>query len=263
MFYDSHFPHRYPSWIYWMGRHHGGRGFGHFAAGFMGGFGRGGMRFRTGRKLAAADLQLVILALLADRPSHGYELIKAVEERSGGFYSPSPGVIYPALTYLEEIGHVTVEPEGTKKLYHITDAGREHLAQNRETVDAMLAELEHIGRKMEHVRRVFAEEQAVAGEDAGGGHASREHAGVGHGGSERADGERAGRDDVDGDDVGGEDAGGPGAGADRFDPRLLRELRFARRALKMALLQKRHWSRDEVKRIAEILKRAAEEIRGK
>jgi DNA-binding PadR family transcriptional regulator len=195
------------------------------------------MRFRTGRKLAAADLQLVILALLADRPSHGYELIKAVEERSGGFYSPSPGVIYPALTYLEEIGHVTVEPEKTKKLYHITDTGREHLAQNRETVDAMLAELEHIGRKMEHVRRVFAGEQAAADDDAGG------------------------------DDVGGEHAGGSGADtgarAGRFDPRLSRELYLARHALKMALLQKRHWSREEAMRIAEILRRAAEEIRGK
>ncbi len=198
-----------------MGRHHGGRGFGHFASGFMGGLGRGGMQFRTGRKLAAADLQLVILALLAERPSHGYELIRAVEERSGGFYTPSPGVIYPALTYLEEIGHVTVEAEGTKKLYQITDAGREHLAQNRAAVDAMLAELEHIGRKMEHVRRVFSEEQAAGGEDAD------------------------------------------------FDPRLSRELHLARRALKMALFQKRRCSSEEAKRIAEILKRAADEIRGK
>lgn len=221
MFYDNDFSHRDPSWIYWMGRHHGGRGFGHSAGGFMGGFGfgRGGMHFRTGRKLAAADLQLVILALLADRPSHGYELIKAVEERSGGFYSPSPGVIYPALTYLEEIGHVTVEPEGTKKLYHLTEAGREHLAQHRATVDAMLAELERIGRKMEHVRRVFTGE-ARAGEERGG-----------------------------------EDEG--------FDPRRSRELHAARHALKMALFEKRGSSREEVKRIAEILKRAAEEVRGK
>lgn len=199
-----------------MGRHHGGRGFGHFAGGFMGGFGRGGMRFRTGRKLAAADLQLIILALLADRPSHGYELIKAVEERSGGFYTPSPGVIYPALTYLEEIGHVTVEPEGTKKLYQITDAGRRHLEQNRPTVDAMLAELTHIGQKMQRLRRAFA-----------------------------ADAQEAGGDDED------------------FDPRLSRELHEARRALKMALLEMRGSSREEVKRIAAILKHAADEILGR
>ncbi len=82
-----------------MGRHRVGRGFGAFAYGF-GEHGLGGHGFRMGRKLGSADLQTVLLALLADRPSHGYELIKAIEERSGGFYTPSPGVIYPALTYL-------------------------------------------------------------------------------------------------------------------------------------------------------------------
>ena len=83
------------------GGYGGGRSGGNRSGG--GGFGRGG-GYRTGRKLGAADLRLLILALLAERPSHGYELIKALEERSGGFYSPSPGMIYPALTYLEEIG---------------------------------------------------------------------------------------------------------------------------------------------------------------
>ncbi|HEV2332187.1 MAG TPA: PadR family transcriptional regulator, partial [Gammaproteobacteria bacterium] len=78
------------------------RGFGHFFGGHRG-EGMGGRGFRTGRKLASGDLQLVILSLLADKPRHGYEIIKDVEERSGGFYSPSPGVVYPALTYLEEI----------------------------------------------------------------------------------------------------------------------------------------------------------------
>ncbi|MGP0091358.1 MAG: PadR family transcriptional regulator [Xanthobacteraceae bacterium] len=142
-----------------MGRHRGGRGFGHFKAGFMDSKGRGGAGFRTGRKLASADLQLIILALLAENPSHGYELIKAVEERSDGFYSPSPGMIYPALTYLEEIGYATVEAEGTKKRYRITDAGRRHLDQNHAIVQAMLTELARIGGKMEHVRRVFAGEE--------------------------------------------------------------------------------------------------------
>jgi DNA-binding PadR family transcriptional regulator len=123
----------------------------------MGGAGRGG--FRTGRKLASADLQLLILALLAENPSHGYELIKAFEERSGGFYSPSPGMIYPALTYLEEIGYATVAAEGTKKLYRITEPGRAHLAENRAIVDAILTELTRIGGKMERVRRAFAGEE--------------------------------------------------------------------------------------------------------
>jgi hypothetical protein len=86
------------------GRHHGQRrGFRRGGPGFMGDF--AGSDFPGGRKLDAIDIQLVILALLAEHPAHGYELIKTLEERSGGFYTPSPGVIYPALTYLHEIGH--------------------------------------------------------------------------------------------------------------------------------------------------------------
>src|SRR6202012_5708440 len=103
------------------GRHHG---FGDFG-------GEGGRGLGRGRKLAAGDLQLVILALLDQKPRHGYELIKELDERSGGFYSPSPGMVYPALTYLEEIGYATVEADGAKKLYSITDTGKAHLAANR------------------------------------------------------------------------------------------------------------------------------------
>ena len=157
MFYDVH-----PFKILGMGRHHGGFGSGHFAAGWIGGSGRGGASFRTGRKLGAPDLHLIILALLAEKPRHGYELIKAMEELSGGFYSPSPGMIYPALTYLEEIGYATVETEGAKKLYHLTDQGRRHLEQNRSIVDALLGEVERIGRKMERVRRVFSGEEPIS-----------------------------------------------------------------------------------------------------
>jgi DNA-binding PadR family transcriptional regulator len=158
MFYD-----RYDM----IGRHFGrrGRGFGHLAAGFMGGPGHGGAGFRAGRKLGAGDLQLLILALLAEKPSHGYELIKALEERSGGFYIPSPGVIYPALTYLEEIGYATVETEGTKKRYCITDDGRRHLEQSRSLVDAMLSELDSISGKMARVRRAFARDEWAGEED--------------------------------------------------------------------------------------------------
>ncbi len=139
------------------GRPRGG-GFGHFAAGFMGGRGMGGEGFRTGRKLGSGDLQLVILALLAEKPQHGYEIIKALEERSGGFYAPSPGMVYPALTYLEEVEYATVAVEGTKKLYSITAAGEAHLAQNRETAEAILNKLAWIGKKMGRVREVFGGE---------------------------------------------------------------------------------------------------------
>jgi DNA-binding PadR family transcriptional regulator len=137
---------------YFMGHRHG-RGFGIFASGFGGGM--GGRAFRAGRRLASGDLQLVLLALLEERPSHGYELIKALEERSGGFYSPSPGMIYPALTWLEEMGHASVTAEGAKKLYSITDSGREYLKENRDSADAMLGQLEYFGRKMGRVREIF------------------------------------------------------------------------------------------------------------
>ena len=131
--------------------------------GFKGGMFGGG--FRMGRKFAAGDLQLVILALLDERPCHGYELIKILEERSGGFYVPSPGVIYPALTYLEETGLAEVESEGAKKLYRITEAGRRRVAENREMIMHTLAKLERIGEKMAYVKRVFESDRHGADDD--------------------------------------------------------------------------------------------------
>jgi len=112
--------------------------------------------FPGGRKLDAVDIQLVILALLAEQPAHGYELIKTIEERSGGFYTPSPGVIYPALTYLHEIGHTSVEQQGTRKLYSITPEGKAHLEANRANAEAILDALARIGGRMEQVREAFA-----------------------------------------------------------------------------------------------------------
>ena len=148
-----------------MGKHRRGRGFGHFFASDMddGGFERSG--FRTGRKLAGDDLQLLLLALIAERPSHGYDLIKVLEERSGGYYVPSPGMIYPALTYLEEAGHATVAPEGTKKQYRISEEGLRQLEENRVAADALLTQLDRIGRRMGDVRRAFAGDPDEAGEE--------------------------------------------------------------------------------------------------
>ena len=146
-----------------MGRHRGGRGAsrGGFAGGgFAGGPGFDDEGFRRGRKLGSADLQLLLLHLLAEKPSHGYELIKGLEERSSGYYVPSPGMIYPALTYLEELGYARVEAEGAKKLYHPTEEGRRHLEQNREAVDSILVQLERIGRKMAQMRQAMAEGEA-------------------------------------------------------------------------------------------------------
>ncbi len=139
--------------------HRHGKGFGHFFGGFMGGMGMGGRAFRAGRRLASGDLQLLLLALLADRASHGYELIKALEERSDGFYSPSPGMVYPALSWLEDMGYASVATEGVKKLYRITETGRAYLTENRDAADAMLRQLEQVGRKMSRLREVFGAEE--------------------------------------------------------------------------------------------------------
>ena len=143
-----------------QGKHRHGRGFGHV---FGGDFGDAG--FRTGRKLASDDLQLLLLMLIAEKPSHGYDLIKVLEERSGGYYVPSPGMVYPALTYLEEAGYATVEPDGTKKLYRISEEGRRYLEQNSAAADALVSQLDRIGRRMGDVRRAFAGDPDEAGEE--------------------------------------------------------------------------------------------------
>ena len=160
--HHGHTPHHgirhgaHPGGFFGFG-HHFGEGFGPRGAG------RGG--FGPGRKLGSADLQLLLLALLAEKPSHGYELIKAVEERSSGYYSPSPGMVYPALTYLEEIGYASVALEGTRKLYSITETGRKHLADNRAALETLLAQLQQIGRRMRKFRHALQPE-AAAGESA-------------------------------------------------------------------------------------------------
>jgi DNA-binding PadR family transcriptional regulator len=200
---------------YCGGRHGRRAGFGGLFGGVIGGRGFGWHGFRAGRKLGGDDLQLVVLALLADKPYHGYEIMKALEERSGGFYSPSPGMVYPALTYLEEIGYASVEAEGAKKLYRITEEGRAYLEQNRRAVDTILAQLAWVGAKMEHLRRAFAGDESGAAE-----------------GEERPRGWGA-------------------------------ELNEARRGLKAALAAIMDASAEEQRRVADILERAAREIRGK
>jgi DNA-binding PadR family transcriptional regulator len=173
-----------------------------------------------GRKFSSEDLQLLLLALLAEEPRHGYELIKALEQRSNGFYNPSPGMVYPALTYLEELGYATVEAEGNRKRYALAEAGRTYLAENRERVDFMWAKLSHFARKMDSVRRAFAGESA-----------------------EHADSTES-----------AEDASGGNA------QRWLPEFAQARRALKHVLLLRSEASPAEQRRIAAILARAAAEI---
>jgi DNA-binding PadR family transcriptional regulator len=117
----------------------------------------GGEFVRVGRMLAQGDLRLIALALIAEQPRHGYDIIKQLEEKTAGWYSPSPGIVYPCLTYLEEVGHLTSQADGAKKLYTITEAGRAHLEENRALVEAVMERLAYIGRKAEHMRRRFGE----------------------------------------------------------------------------------------------------------
>jgi len=139
----------------------GGRGwrrrFGESFGGEGGGrHGMGGGDFiRAGKMLAQGDVRLLALALIAEQPRHGYEIIKVLEEKTAGWYSPSPGMVYPTLTYLEEVGYVTAQAEGAKKLYTITDEGRAHLEENRAFVDAVLARLTAFGEKVSRMRRRF------------------------------------------------------------------------------------------------------------
>jgi DNA-binding PadR family transcriptional regulator len=107
------------------------------------GMGRAGGRGRIGRLLEHGDLRFVILALLKEKPGHGYELIRALEERSGGAYRPSPGVIYPTLSLLEDEGFVRqVGEAGGRKAYEITQAGLDALEANRGGVEAVFMRLD-------------------------------------------------------------------------------------------------------------------------
>jgi DNA-binding PadR family transcriptional regulator len=106
------------------GRHHGP--------------GRGGRH--GGRLFDYGELRLLLLAIISNAPSHGYELIKTVEERFGGSYSPSPGVIYPTLSWLDDMGYAAIEPaEGGRKRYSITQEGKAFLAANRAAIDDLMA----------------------------------------------------------------------------------------------------------------------------
>ena len=135
-----------------LGRHRGER---HARGGFEGGRmfrhrgGRMGRGFGLRRHFEQGDLRFVILHLLAEKPRHGYEIIKAIEEKFGGLYSPSPGVIYPTLTLLEDLGYARVVPDagdGGKKICEITEAGRTFLAENRATLDEVLARMAEVNR---------------------------------------------------------------------------------------------------------------------
>ncbi len=128
---------------------HAAREFG-FHGGRRHGMGFGGRQRRAERIFDQGDLRFVILKLISEAPRHGYDIIKEIEEKVGGAYSPSPGVIYPTLTLLEEMGFVTVaSAEGGKKLYSITEAGQAELAEKKAVVDGIFARMAALHERFE------------------------------------------------------------------------------------------------------------------
>lgn len=113
-------------------RHGKGRGRGH-------GHGRG-----RRRPLDHGDLRLLILKLISEAPRHGYDLIREIEARTGGAYVPSPGVIYPALEALQDLGWVVAEADGAKRSFRLTEEGEAQLAEEAEALERIEARLESL-----------------------------------------------------------------------------------------------------------------------
>jgi len=112
--------------------------------------GRGGRRSR--RMFESGELRLVLLKLIADEPRHGYDLIRAIEDLTGGEYAPSPGVIYPTLTLLQDMGLIEEAPgEGPRKPFEATDEGRKHLEEREQEVEALLERLRDLAPRGENM----------------------------------------------------------------------------------------------------------------
>ena len=119
------------------------------AAGRHGHYGRGGSDDARGgrrrRVFDSGELRLVLLKLIADQPRHGYDLIRAIEELTGGFYVPSPGIVYPTLTLLQDMGQIEeAAPGGARKQFAVTTEGSEHLAAKKPEVEALFARLSQL-----------------------------------------------------------------------------------------------------------------------
>lgn len=223
------------------------RGFGRIPGMGRGDWGGFGDNFRIGRMLASGDLRLVALFFIEQQPRHGYDLIKAIEEKSAGFYSPSPGVVYPALTFLEEAGYVTSNVEGNKKLYTITDEGRAHLSENREAIEATLNFLGKAGEQMKAWREQMKSEDWP----------------FSHEQAEKFRDMKRGGWPFDGDE-----AAPPVPPTPPTPPRPDRDMRDvipevneARRELKTAISDAVQLGSENQRRVAEILRKAAEDIR--
>lgn len=112
-----------------------------------------GRRGRRGRMFAQGELRLALLALIAEKPSHGYELIKEIEDMTGGAYAPSPGAVYPTLQLLEDEGAIEeAEAEGAKKPFAVTDQGRAELEDRKDEVEGLMRRLGRHGERTTTVR---------------------------------------------------------------------------------------------------------------
>jgi DNA-binding PadR family transcriptional regulator len=139
----EHFREKHWGHIHDEGQHrHRHGGFGGRWEGFERGFGGGGRE----RFFDNGQLRLVILQLIAEKPSYGYEIIKAIEERLSGGYAPSPGVVYPTLTLLEEEGLAISSTEGNKRLYTATEEGKACLKANEPMLKAIFGRIQEAGR---------------------------------------------------------------------------------------------------------------------
>jgi len=116
--------------------------------GWSGGRGRGR---RARRMFEGGELRLVLLKLIADEPRHGYDLIRAIEEMTGGEYAPSPGVVYPTLTLLQDMGFIDeAAGEGPRKPFKATDEGRAHLEERAEEVEGLIERLSDLKPRSDH-----------------------------------------------------------------------------------------------------------------
>ncbi len=145
---SHHGGHRHPHWMM-VGR--GGRGSGWGGRGPFGRHRGGPFGGRGSRMFDSGALRLVVLGLIAEEPRHGYDIIKALETRFQGAYSPSPGAIYPMLQMMEEADLVVSETHGNKRLYTITDAGRAYLEENQVELDRINAQLDEASGDMQGV----------------------------------------------------------------------------------------------------------------
>ena len=130
---------------------HGNWGPFHFDFGDEGWSGGGRRTRRARRMFESGELRLVLLKLIADEPRHGYDLIRAIEEITGGEYAPSPGVVYPTLTLLQDMGLIEeAAGEGARKPFEVTDDGRTHLAEREEEVEALFERLRELAPREDH-----------------------------------------------------------------------------------------------------------------